>query len=284
MKRTVLWMALLALPLLGAAQPSDLAQTTLVLQGTAMNYTGDLNDQSLLNMPHAGWGVGICHSINKRWAMHVGATAGSVSATDRNTLRNLSFRSHVYELAATAQFNFWSYGVGATDKQWVFYLFGGLGLFHFNPQASYTDADGRLQWADLQPLRTEGQGSAAYADRHPYRRLAVCLPFGMGMKWRLNRHFTLGAELGLRRTWTDYLDDVSTTYADPDAIRAVAADAELAVSLADRSSEATPGYANAPGIKRGDDSLDDMYACFNLSLGISLETLFGWTHSKKCKN
>ena len=59
---------------------------------------------------------------------------------------------------------------------------------------------------------------------------------------------------------------------------------DIAAGLADRSDEVVPGYVNAAGIKRGDDSLDDWFAYFNVSMTVSLDFLFGWMLKKKCDN
>ena len=183
------------------------------------------------------------------------------------------------EGALISEFNFQPYGGGATEYKWTPYIFGGIAIFHFNPQAQYTDAMGNTLWADLQPLHTEGQGTNAYPDRRPYRLTQLSVPFGVGVRLRASKYLSFTAEYGLRATWTDYLDDVSTTYADPAVLRSEVENGILAASLADRSE-----VPNQPGIKRGDDSLTDWYTYFNLSVGINLEPLFGWMRSKKCRN
>lgn len=267
-----------------AAQPDDfLRRSHIFLSGGAMNYIGDLNDQSALGMPDLAYGFGLRSALDNRWAVRYEATLGSVHSDDYLELRNLSFRSKIYEAAAIFEFSFWNFGVGATDKTWVFYLFGGLAAFYFDPEASYTDADGAVQWVRLQPLHTEGQASTEYPNRKPYRLVQVSLPFGIGVKTRLNKTFSLNIDYGFRKTWTDYIDDVSTTYVGADVLMHNDTDPEMAVRMGDRSGEAVEGYVNAAGIKRGDDSLDDWYACLHISLGISLETLLGWTRSKRCK-
>ena len=248
-----------------------------------MNYIGDLNNQSALGMPDVAYGVGVRTSLDNRWAVRYEATKGSVHSGDYLELRNLSFRSDIYEASVLFEFSFWNFGNGATDKTWAFYLFGGLGAFYFDPMGSYTDGEGNLQWVRLQPLHTEGQASIEYPDRKPYRQIQMAVPFGIGIKTRLSKAFTLNIDYGFRKTWTDYLDDVSTTYVGANVLSQNAADPEIAVMMGDRSSEVVEGYVNAPGIKRGDDSLKDWYACLHLSLGISLETLLGWTRSKRCK-
>ena len=249
-----------------------------------MNYLGDLNNQSALTMPRLAGGFGWRYNFDNRWAFRLQASYGSVACEkDYNKLRNLSFKSGILEFAALAEFNFAPYGPGATEKKWTPYLFGGLALFHFNPMASYTVADGETRWAELQPLCTEGQGSTLYPDRRPYTLTQLCFPFGVGVKFRLSKSFSFSAEYGFRMTWTDYLDDVSKTYVGSDLLLTNADDGALAASLADRSGEVIEGYINAPGIKRGDDSLDDWYAYFHITLGVNLETLFGWMRSKRCR-
>ena len=285
-KRTVLYMFLLLLALPMRSQRQDfLASSELLLYGGGMNYMGDLNDQSALSLPRLAGGLGIRYRIGNRWALRATASYGSVACEeDYIKLRNLSFKSNIFEAAAVAEFNFAPFGAGATDRQWTPYIFGGLGVFYFNPMAPHRTSESEIQWVELPPLHTEGQGSAAYPDRRPYALVQMCMPFGVGVKLRLGKSFSLSAEYGFRKTWTDYLDDVSTTYVAREVLMDNAEDGNLAVAMADRSGEVEEGYANAPGIKRGDDSLDDWYAFFHISLGISFDTMFGWMRSKRCRN
>ena len=268
------------------AQRQDfVGKSELLMMIGGMNYIGDLNNESALTMPRLAGGVGIRYRIDNRWNLRVETAYGSVEqAKDYNKLRNLSFRSSILELSVLGEFNFAPYGVGATERKWIPYLFGGLGVFHFNPQASYVIGNGEEKWADLQPLCTEGQSSAAYPDRKQYPLTQVCMPFGVGVKWYLGKSFSFSIEYGFRKTWTDYLDDVSKTYVGKEFLQENSSDGTLAAQLADRSGEVVAGYENAPGIKRGDDSLNDWYAYFHVSLGISFETMFGWMRSKRCRN
>ena len=84
-------------------------------------------------------------------------------------------------------------------------------------------------------------------------------------------------------TWSDYLDDVSTTYVGSELLEAEVLEGAMAARMADRSNEVESGYVNAVGIKRGDDALKDWYAFLKVSVGVNLETLLGWTRSKRCK-
>lgn len=270
---------------LSAQRQDFLSRSELLLMGGGMNYIGDLNNESALTLPRLAGGVGLRCRLDNRWSLRAEVSYGQIGCDeDYNELRNLSFRSDVIEGAVLAEFNFAPFGTGATERLWTPYLFGGLGIFHFNPMAMYTLGDGQELWAELQPLHTEGQGSTQYPDRKEYARTQFCLPFGVGVKVRLGKAFTLSAEYGFRKTWTDYLDDVSKTYVEPALLQANADDGALAVQLADRSGEVQVGYVNTPGVKRGDDSLDDWYAYLHISLGISFDVLFGWMRSKRCRN
>ena len=286
MKARLLIFFLVLCSAVGRAQRNDfIGRGELLILGGGMNYLGDLNGQSAFGTPHVGYGLGFRYRLDNRWALRLQLSHGTVASGDEDVvaLRNLHFQSDISELAALAEFNFAPFGTGRSENAWTPYLFGGLAVFHFNPMTQVVDNDGHPQWVELQPLHTEGQGSALYPDRKPYLLYQVCMPFGVGLKCRLGRSVSLAAEYGFRKTWTDYLDDVSTTYVEADVLRANLTDGEMALRLADRSGEVEPGYVNAPGIKRGDDSLDDWYAFFHVSLGISLEPLLGWTRRKRCK-
>lgn len=270
---------------LSAQREDFLSRSELLLMGGGMNYIGDLNNESALTLPRLAGGVGLRYRFDNRWALRVEASYGQIGCDeDYNELRNLSFRSDIIEGAVLAEFNFAPFGPGATERLWTPYLFGGLGVFHFNPMAMYTLGDGQEMWAELQPLHTEGQGSTQYPDRKAYARMQMCLPFGVGVKVRLGKNFSLAAEYGFRKTWTDYLDDVSKTYVEHDLLQSNSDDGALAEQLADRSGEVQEGYVNAAGVKRGDDSLDDWYAYLHVSLGVSLDAMFGWMRSKRCRN
>lgn len=282
MDRLKLLLATLAVVLLPhslMAQRTDLlSRSELVMSVGGMNYLGDLNDQSALGEVHLAGGGGLRCRLDNRWTLRVGGAIGTISASnDCIAMRNLSFRSRIYEGALMAEFNFRPYGPGATESQWTPYIFGGVAAFHFNPEAQYTSADGTTTWVPLQPLCTEGQGTTAYPNRRPYPLVQIAMPFGVGFRWRVSKNISLTAEYGFRKTWTDYLDDVSTTYVGSDLL--ANEHGGVSAALADRSE-----VPNAVGIKRGDDSLDDWYSYFNLSMGINLNLLFGWLRSKKCRN
>ena len=265
------------LPITVAAQDFDfMRQSEVIVGGGTMNYIGDLNNQSVVSPLHAAGAIGVRTLFDNRWSVRVEAAYGRISCEkDYIKLRNLSFRSDIFELCAMAEFNFRPFGPGATEAAWTPYIFGGIGVFHHNPMALCTGDLGDQSWVALQPLCTEGQGTSLYPDRRPYALIQLSMPFGVGVKWRISKTFSLTAEYGFRKTWTDYLDDVSTTYVGHELLAEEVS--ALSAQMADRS-----GEPNAEGIKRGDDSLDDWYSYFNLSVGVNLDILVGWMRSKRC--
>jgi hypothetical protein len=131
--------------------------------------------------------------------------------------RNLQFRSKIQEGYLAFEFSptvFFERYDGLALKLRP-YVIGGVGVFHFNPQGQFFNADGSSRWVDLKPLRLEGQGMTEYPDRKEYKLTEIELPIGIGAKYYFNDNFFVGLEFMHRKTFTDYIDDVSTTYIEP---------------------------------------------------------------------
>ncbi|HET6991353.1 MAG TPA: DUF6089 family protein, partial [Bacteroidia bacterium] len=198
------------------------------------------------------------HNFNMRFALAANAFFGSIQGIDARSSsyeqqqRNLSFRSSLYELAARGEFNFIEYKIGDEKYQFTPFMFLGVAMFHFDPKASYAN-----QWIALQPLKTEGQSK-------PYMKTQISIPFGAGIKVNLAKRIGLVAEWGMRKTFTDYLDDVSTVYADPAQL--AANNGAIAAAVADRSGG---GAANI-GRQRGNPRNKDWYSFAGLTLTFQL--------------
>jgi hypothetical protein len=138
-------------------------------------------------------------------------------------------------------------------------------LYHFDPY-TYDTANQKVY---LHPLTTEGQGLPQYGK--PYALTQLAIPFGAGLKFKLTERVILGAEIGLRKLFTDYLDDVSTNYAAASDL--LQARGQQAVDLAFRSDELVGGTTNYPekGTQRGGSSVKDWY----YFSGIHLSFRFG---------
>lgn len=211
-------------------------------------------------------------SINTHFSY--GQVAGNDNLTREffRNYRNLSFKSHIIELASNFEFAFIKDQVGHRYRlrgvrgqrgfEMMSYIFIGVGGFHFNPKAQLEG-----NWIALQPLSTEGQGIAA--TRKPYKRIQFVIPVGIGFKYTLDRRWGIGLEYGLRKTFTDYIDDVSKTYYD-NAILATQKGYEAA-ALADRS-DGTYAYITAPGQQRGDPRDLDSYMFAVININYKLRT------------
>lgn len=133
-------------------------------------------------------------------------------------VRNLHFRSPLTEGYAAIELYptfFMEQYDGLAGKLRPYGLLG-VGFFKFNPQALYYSPNGTQRWVDLQPLRTEGEGMTEYAQRKQYKLTQMEIPMGFGAKYYLSDNMYVGMEILHRKTFTDYIDDVSTTYINPD--------------------------------------------------------------------
>ncbi|MBS1510082.1 MAG: hypothetical protein JST86_04530 [Bacteroidetes bacterium] len=185
--------------------------------------------------------------------------------------RNLSFRSPISEFSAMAEIHplyiFMKYDEDNLPPKVSPYLLGGIGFFHFNPQAKLQN-----RWVDLQPLSTEGQGFAEYPNRKPYSLNQVNFPVGVGAKYDLSPMFNIRAEFVYRILSTDYLDDVSTTYIDPSLYANYFSGTRLtnALLLNDRQYELDPTHITTPGDQRGNPKNNDAYFTFNVKISLVL--------------
>ncbi len=239
------------------------AQLQLGVFGGLSNYQGDLVDK-IYQAPRAAIGITAGYEISGRFNLRAGLTfakvagADSLNEKDYLRMRNLSFQSPITELSVTSEFNTLNMDI----HRWSPYLFGGLALFRFNP---YTfDQNGNKVF--LQPLGTEGQGLAGYESSNLYARTQLAIPFGGGIKFNVSDQFRIALEVGMRKLFTDYLDDVSGNYADPADL--LANRGPLSVDLSYREDEMPGGNAIYPskGDQRGSPKYKDYYYFTGLHL------------------
>lgn len=224
---------------------------TIDLYGGISNYQGDLQEKSLTlkNSKIAG-GLGVHLPITDNWQFRGSVLYGQLYSTDKggkNYKRNLDFYTDLFEIMGGIQYNFTS-----LSEKFTPYLFAGLGIFHFNP---YTfDTSGNKFY--LQPLSTEGQGFTKGIQSYGLTQFSI--PFGAGVDFHLSDRWSLGLEIGFRKLFTDYLDDVSGTYIDANDL--LTARGPKAVELSYRGGEINPLATYPPaGTRRGGDSKDWYY-------------------------
>ncbi|MCX6317738.1 MAG: hypothetical protein NTW29_10630 [Bacteroidetes bacterium] len=129
--------------------------------------------------------------------------------------RNLKFRSILVESSVSAEIYPGSLFSRTNTGRLKYYLLSGFSLFYFNPQGEYYRPDGTTSWEYLKPLRLEGQGTLEYPDRKNYKLIQPALIAGGGIKYYFSANKYLSIEIKYRKSFTDYLDDVSTSYIDP---------------------------------------------------------------------
>jgi len=251
------------------------------LLGGISFYMGDLNpDMPFKDVRPAG-GLFYRYNFNDRFSLRAAAHVAYVVGYDANSTdpaqleRNLSFESWLFDFSVTGEFNFFKYAPGDM-RHWITpFLFGGISMFKFNPRA---ELNGEM-W-ELQPLGTEGQGTTFYPDRQKYSLFNAAIPFGLGLKVNVSKTFSLGLEWGMRYTFTDYLDDVSTTYADIDVIQAERGD--IANALSNRAmirNEQTGEFVpltnqqrqEFTGRQRGNSTTNDWYSFLLISVSMNIK-------------
>ncbi len=260
--RTLFFSILTFSALFSFAQPFSVG-----IFGGISNYQGDLTNKAIVGKnTKPALGLTANYDLSGRVTLRGGLTFASVSANDKYNAesakaRNLNFHSNLTEVSLLAEFNVFSLDA----IRWTPYAFGGLAVYHFNP---YT-LDGEGLKTFLQPLSTEGQGIAGYSTK-PYALTQLALPFGGGIKYAFSDNVRIGLELGMRKLFTDYLDDVSTNYADE--MDLLSAKGARAVELAYRTDELEGGDPTYPakGQQRGGAKEKDWYYFSGLHLTFRL--------------
>lgn len=228
------------------------------------HYFGDLNTDFSLNDPGISIGAVARYNFNNRVSISLSANYVRLSGDDADSensferTRNLNFRSNTFDGTARIEFNFLPYTHGSKDEYYTPYLFGGLSVVYFNPEGFLND-----EWHELRPLGTEGQFLG-----EEYYSVAAAVTYGIGLKFDLSYEWSLNFELSGRYLFTDYFDDVSTTYPDFDDLESLrGAQGPLAVALSDPSipidGEQKIGQ---PGRQRGNAGDNDMYAIFRVGI------------------
>ena len=230
-----------------------------------MNYQGDLNPNSFtFSHSKATTGISIRQSLNRWISFRGGFAIGQIDAADhynRDYLktRNLSFKTTIKEVSVGLEASL----LDLSTSHFTPYVFGDAVLYHFNPWAY--DVSGNKVF--LNPLSTEGQGLSQFPEQKPYKLTQIALGFGFGARYAINKNINIGIEMIQRKTFTDYLDDVSSIYVDKNVL--LQAKGAKAVEMAYRGDEITGGlpYPNH-GEKRGTPSEMDWYYFFGVNFEI----------------
>jgi hypothetical protein len=233
------------------------------------NYMGDIGDgvtsrrdfiwdmQEIRTRPAFGLYARRKLDLDGLWHIRIDVSQIHISGSDKHTqyaarrARNLNFRNHMTEGAIRLERDLMQKPlVWARQRRAMLTIRGFIGYakVQHNPEAQVdmnnlaydqlieSGITSEGQWHSLPELQTEGFD---YSDELNI----TTIPFGLsaiitGQRKGGSADYYVGIEMGFRMTNTDYLDDISGSYANPDGMSA------LAAAL---SSQSNPVDLNAAG-------------------------------------
>lgn len=229
----------------------SLRSLSIGVQSGASSYFGDLSTttDSYRNI-NLSFGISTKLRLNDYIFTNLDVNYYRIESKDHIIKRNLSFRSDNIEVISTYNFEFLNYNTFNKLKRQEFplglYLFFGIGFTTNNPMTLYKN-----QWVELRPLKTENV---------EYNPISLVFPIGVGISYQITKNFNLCVNSGYRFTNTDYLDDVSNVYVEPNQLPS-----DLSRDLMYRG---TKWYG--PKSKRGNPNQNDGYLITNLKLEYKL--------------
>jgi hypothetical protein len=313
---------------------TSLAKTwELGLFGGTANYLGDLAFK-FMEKTQFLWSAGIFgqYNISKWFSARAAFNYLRIEGEDifdpdlGRRARYANFRSDILEGAFTFHFHLLQYGISKGEK-FSPSVYAGIAVFHHNPMARivlgldsltgdpvYYQQNGEDVWIPLQPIGTEGQTANSIDPQFPdrakpkqYSKWQVAVPLGVNLDFIINKSWVIGAEMGFRLTFTDYLDDVSGYYydrgngfqaiADANSIikgKAGRKDVDVPTTIIDYAGKShnTASVLAAPSVIRAGYDNNDAYSFpdarrgdinrdWYITLGIKVSKVFGYNKYEK---
>ncbi|MES1222393.1 MAG: DUF6089 family protein [Bacteroidota bacterium] len=264
----------LAIFLLFIASTAFSQRVSLGVFGGLSAYNGDLTDKLFpKKVTNGAIGLTLNYEIADQIMLRVGYTHTIIGGADRFSddssliKRNLAFETVLNEFSVVGEY----YLFNLYERKISPYAFAGLAVFHYNPYAF----DANHNKTFLKPLSTEGQDISGYPDRTAYGLTQAAIPFGGGVKFAVSERLRIGLELGMRKLFTDYLDDVSKNYIDPADL--LAARGQTAVDMSYRGDEITGGSSTYPAksVQRGNSNNNDFYYFTGIHITLKLGSGYG---------
>ncbi|MFI5141634.1 MAG: DUF6089 family protein [Bacteroidia bacterium] len=271
-------------------------QREIYIGGGAAGFLGDLGGLNRIgthysyadlepSLTKTAWCVGYRHRMSKKWASRTEFNFLQVSGNDALTQepfrhnRNLNFKSNIFEFSQNFEFaiSFDKHGNRYKIKKTLirryhsygsyFYLTAGIGVFYYNPKEQLGG-----NWYNIHDYSLEGQGLPGGPKQ--FSRISISIPFGLGLKYTIARRWSVGIEYLFRKTFTDYIDGVSTVYYDK--AKLLQYKGPTAVALADPSlgiiKNATAPNGDGSGAQRGDKRDKDSYFTLTVKVGYVLKS------------
>lgn len=237
------------------------------------NYQGDLASSEfkvLTKQSDVAFGGFLRYQVNESFALKLQIIKTELKADDANSSfdflqqRNLRFFSPL--LDGSFQVEWYPFSANSQyQPTFMPYVSLGGSFFSFNPQAEYQGTIYKLQ-----PLNTEGQGLPTFPDRKPYQLYSGSAMAGVGFKYLLNEDLTIGFAFSAHYAFTDYLDDVSSTYADYNELAftygVISADISYQVDDFFDLNQTTP----LPDTPRGNPNVNDWFFVAGITLSYNL--------------
>ena len=230
---------------------------TIGISANALNYFGDIvpRDNVLstdIAYTRPGLGISSMARLGPAFALRAAFMYGRISSSDFGVadpgdeeasyryVRNLQFRNNIKDLSIVGMLDLFPNDATVSLRmRFTPYVFAGVSVFHHNPQGLVPDEAIFTRehltdpfepaeagnWVALKPLHTEGPDKT-------YSNFQFSIPLGVGVRFRLNNWFDVEAEASYRYLFTDYLDDVSSSYVDKGLL-----ESDLARVMSDRSLE-----------------------------------------------
>ena len=167
---------------------SSLAQRSEVGFGLGtFNYTGDLVRTYNFKYSKPAATVFYRSNLSKVVSFRAGITAGKIGASEEPidafaAQRNASFNLFLLEASTVMEYHFLNWRETKRFVRFTPYLFAGLGLFGIS--------------GDVQK-------------NEEYSNVQAAIPFGAGVKYIYNPKWYISLEFGIRKTFFDYLDNIS---------------------------------------------------------------------------
>jgi len=269
-----IWLNLLVLScLIGSSEHAFSQKWEFGLSTGISNYHGDLAYNIVPSESHPAFGAFMKYNLNDYWSYRPAFSFGTISGSDKNfeeyKFRNLDFTSNIYEFSNVMEFNFLPFGSNVLSKDFTSYVMMGIAVFYHNPKSEF---NGTMH--ELRKLHTEGQAKR-------YGTVQVSVPFGVGLKYNINKNWVIGWEVGWRKTFTDYLDDVSTVY--PNLTDHRDEYGGLSADMSDRSwqVDGVGEPLSSGGEMRGDPAFNDYYFFSMFSIAYRHNPITCWPKYRK---
>lgn len=297
--------ALMALMVMGLANESR-AQYDWDIGGHlgGANYLGEFGGKEKtrqdfvwdMKLGQTRWALGAFarRKLNRSFSVNVGLMyfrlqgGDHLSTNPARVGRNLSFRNDMWELYARPEFTLFQDndlgGRGRYRTDFRLFAYVGAAVYMSNPKGQINHTG---EFYKLREMNTE------LAD---YSNLGFAIPAGMGFHFTFKRRHRVGWDFGWRTTFSDYVDDASTVYAEPDQLPGGANG--LAAELAHQTeyvygpNGTTPNPVEnvqyGPGMKRGDPTHNDSYLTMTFTYSYVLRgqsnfyrQRYSWMRGKK---